>query len=305
MTAPARGRTGLLWAWFPSFIGSTDRFERLRSIVSAAGLAESGDRHIVRVANAAGRPCPHFLISAETQHLERKPPAVLLAHYDAAEGSPGANDNAAAVFMLLGLAQQLRREHIPDWLIIFTGGEELARGESVTNQGSYTLARCFARTSLASSRFFILDCMGRGDTVVISTTAGLLARGSTAGAAAMAHKTRALRERALAACARAGQDRVLLLPAPFSDDAGFLRAGLAAQTITVLPHAEAQTVLASSRRGTYGGRFDGARPPASNSTASSPETWRLINTPQDTSAALTPQNFVRMERVMEELVKAR
>jgi hypothetical protein len=95
-------------------------------------------------------------------------------------------------------------------------------------------------------------------------------------------------------------DRVLLVPTPFSDDAGFLRAGLAAQTITVLPGSEASS-LASLLR---------TKPELINALVSRdaqdarlllPATWRRLNGPGDTPGKLTPQHFKRVVNFAYEL----
>ena len=52
---------------------------------------------------------------------------VLCAHHDAVPGSPGANDNAAAVGMLLHLIPRLRPRIPRGWRVrlLFTAAEEL------------------------------------------------------------------------------------------------------------------------------------------------------------------------------------
>jgi hypothetical protein len=88
---------------------------------------------------------------------------------------------------------------------------------------------------------------------------------------------------------------VLLAPTPFSDDAGFLRAGLSAQTITALPSEEAAGLASLLRN----------KPEFINALISReaqkiegelllPETWRVFNSPADGPDRLTPKNFSRV-----------
>jgi hypothetical protein len=288
---------GFPWAYFPLFVGnSASRFETLRRVVADMGLAEPEDRHIVNIGD-----CRHFLISAEKQHVRRKSPVVLLSHYDAVPGSPGANDNGAAVFMLLALAAELRRNGAQDWLVILSDKEEVPEAGGISQQGAYLLASCLSRTALADSPFFILDSLGRGDTIVISTTADMMLRGMESRAARnRAHSMQTLRGRALRSAAKAGIDRTLLFPTPFSDDAGFLLAGLAAQTITALPHAEAQRALAATRRRTLSTRLNGEAtlPFLETAHTDRPYTWQLMNSSEDKISTLTPENFPRIIRFL-------
>jgi hypothetical protein len=89
---------------------------------------------------------------------------VLVAHYDRAADSPGANDNSAAVFLLIETALKLRQKKVTDWMIIFTDKVELTAGEGLTRQGSYALAAGLRQAGLGGGRFFIFDACGTGDT---------------------------------------------------------------------------------------------------------------------------------------------
>jgi hypothetical protein len=244
----------------------------------------------------------HFLVYPEQRPFPGlKPSLVLVAHYDRVAGSPGANDNSAAVFMLLETMMKTRERNVRDWFIIFTDKEELSHGEGIQDQGSYTLAKNLRETGLRQGRFYIFDACGSGDTLIISTMADHLMKNETGqGSLRARHDVKALRDRALECARNLAMDRVLLVPTPFSDDAGFLRAGLAAQTITVLPGPEASS-LASLLR---------AKPELTDALVSReahdarlllPATWRRLNGPDDTSGRLTPQHFKRVVKFACEL----
>jgi len=200
---------------------------------------------------------------------------IFTAHYDRTPQSPGANDNGAAVFQLIETAHRILKS--PNTgapvLFIFTDGEELSRGESLRHQGSYGLGLYLKKNRLGNSPVFSFDACGTGDTLIISTTAvELLKNENAAGAETARQKVRTLRRRALEAARQARLEKVLLLPTPFSEDAGFLLAGMAAQTITVLPQSE--TTLVHQRL--------------------IPETWKNLNGPSDSLQKLTPEHWKKL-----------
>jgi hypothetical protein len=239
----------------------------------------SGNRHLVVYPGGRSRV------------LDRVP-AALVAHYDRTPDSPGANDNGAAVFQLIETALKLREAGTGAWRIIFTDKEELHPGEGIRDQGSYTLARTLGKTGLGKSRFYIFDACGAGDTLIISTMADHLLRDEQGpGIAQTRLRVQRLRNHALETARNLNLERVLLSPTPFSDDAGFLRAGIAAQTITMLPAPEAaRTAALLRRRPDCIDALVNRDAPAYNPQLF-PETWRTLNSPRDTFRHLTPENF--------------
>ncbi|MDR2403822.1 MAG: Zn-dependent exopeptidase M28 [Spirochaetaceae bacterium] len=223
---------------------------------------------------------------------------VLVAHYDRAADSPGANDNSAAVFQLIEAALRLREEGQTQWLIIFTDKEELKTGEGIKNQGAYTLATILRESVLRRSRFFIFDACGSGDTLVISTmTDHLLHDEYGPGIPKTLHLARQLRSLAMETARELHIDRVLLAPTPFSDDAGFLRAGMAAQTITVLPAAEAAQLASLLRnKPDFIDALISREARNSRDELLLPETWRCLNGPGDGPRRLTPRNYKQVVR---------
>jgi hypothetical protein len=219
---------------------------------------------------------------------------ILVAHYDRVKGSPGANDNSAAVFELIKAALTLKRNDIGNWLVIFTDKEELSIGESLKEQGAYSLAKALKEVLIDKTHVFIFDCCGVGDTLIISTAVDhLLQNEESANFARSRHLVAQMRERALAAARNIRLERVLLTPTPFSDDAGFFRAGLAAQTVTVLPAPEASELVSLLR----------LKPELAVALVSEqdgiekdfiPKTWLCINGPDDRYETLTPRNFQKI-----------
>jgi hypothetical protein len=296
------------WGFFNDFIESTDRFAALDGILNQLALPFS----VVRMTGGK-KPAAHFFIAgarqggagadgtpAETRQPEGAKTGgrdsrqtVLVAHYDSVEDSPGANDNAAAVFMLLETALKLRAAAAANWLIILTDKEELDSGESLRLQGSFQLARFFREQTDAPRRFFIFDTCGTGNTLIISTTAGHLLKqeGGSGQLPAIRKNLEDLRKTAIETAKETMLD-FLLLPTPFSDDAGFLRAGLAAQLITVLPAAEASEFAYLAKKDPrYINALVNMNLKKNRDLSRFPETWRVVNTPHDHISRLTPEHF--------------
>ena len=232
-------------------------------------------------------------------------PYLLSAHYDRVDGSPGANDNSIAVFHLLSAAVILVKRGIDRWIVVFTDKEELKPGEGFEDQGSFTLAKKLKSWGLEKANIYNFDVCGSGGAFIFSTTTDAILKKSERPninnvKKALAH----LREHALITANLLRLDRVLLAPTPFSDDVGFLRAGLAAQTITMLPAEEAdqyETLLRGRPEFTDLLISGGVKEPAERRCL--PETWRSLNCASDTHLRLTPEHFEQVVRFAVELCR--
>jgi hypothetical protein len=279
--------------WFTEFIApGADRPEILRFLLKELGLPcqpvdIAGNRHLIlRAREGKGS----FTLDSSR--------VILISHYDRVEISPGANDNSAAVFQLIETAMNLRKEGLENWLIIFTDKEEIPAGRGIRDQGSYTLATALRDAGLGNSLVFSFDACGTGDTLIISTTAELLLKDEAGGASAKKrHQILELRTLALETARTIPAQQTLLLPTPFSDDGGFLRAGIPAQTITVLPPEEASRLAAHLRRKPRFARALIDREAlAYQDTKYIPETWRRLNGPGDVPLFLTPAHYRYVQR---------
>jgi len=202
---------------------------------------------------------------------------VLVAHYDCVTGSPGANDNGAAVLQLIMAAKMLLKAQIPNWYILFTDKEERTQGSTLDSQGSYFIAHGFKTIGFDKAHCYIFDACGRGNTLIFSTALEELAKGPLSEALVdRIMQTRKLRMYGLEVARSIPIRKVQLLPTPFSDDLGFLYAGLTAQTITLLPEDEAQVLLQHRQN-------HGPLPAV--------PTWRLMNSPHDRRETLTTEGF--------------
>ena len=287
------------WKRFRDFLNpQADRFSILEKLFEETEL----DFRIVTIAGNR-----HFFIMApkpEADYMRRRQ-TILVAHYDRYPESPGANDNSAAVFIMIETAVKLLEEKIGNWLIILTDKEELKTGEGILNQGAYSLAAGMRETGLENSRIYNFDACGTGDTLIISTTAEYLLKNENFGGR---EKVRAsikeLRDMALEKARDLHMEKVLLIPTPFSDDAGFLRAGIAAQTITMLPSDECTQLVSVLRRiPEFAGTLVYQELRKTENQRLIPETWRVFNSPSDSHLRLTPQNFRIVQRFAQSLCK--
>ncbi|MCL2266499.1 MAG: M28 family metallopeptidase [Treponema sp.] len=230
-------------------------------------------------------------------------PYLLCAHYDRVEGSPGANDNSAAVFHLLNAAENLIARRAKNWLIVFTDKEEIKAGETLEDQGSFSLAKKIKSWGLEKARIYNFDCCGAGEVFIISTiTDRILKDSGRPNIEKIRRDVKHLRDHALATADSLRFDKVLLAPTPFSDDVGFLRAGLASQTITILPAQEAEKYEALLRRQPdFADLIISGRIKMPEEKRNLPETWKNINNAGDTPSRLTPQHFSRIVGFMAEL----
>lgn len=228
----------------------------------------------------------------------------LIAHYDRDEGpppSPGANDNSAACFLLVELAEKLLTRENHNIMILFTGGEEAGK-QGVARQGAFALGTGLRRLNQTAGRVFVLDACGRGDTLILSAVA------PPGGSVLHRRKIRAfykdleeLRAEAAVLAQKSCPGRWLSLPTPYSDNAGLLAAGIPAQLITVLPREEAETLLRTAG-GIPGEQFRRlllAFRDTGNGAV--PQTWRMMHTAQDTADTLTPEAFTLMRSFLDAL----
>lgn len=260
----------------------------------------------------------------------------LIAHYDRAAGTQGANDNSAACIQLLLFAQTLlHKRDAHNIRIIFTDGEEVG-ADGIKNQGAYRLGQGLRALSMQQDDIFVFDMCGSGDTLILSES-GICGR-DTRKTAALTVLHRRCRIYADAAC----RGRWLSLPTAYSDNAGLISAGLTAQVITVLPRAEAELLMRymphsagtplsgnvhSDRSGIKTAISDGSDvgsqnkgkssanesaaqalqrciitnahvPPDSPLAAVIPQTWQRMHTPQDRLETLTPQAFILVDKML-------
>ena len=230
--------------------------------------------------------------SAYNSRLKMK---TLIAHYDRAAGTQGANDNSAACIQLLLFAQMLlQKQDAHNIRIIFTDGEE-AGIEGIKSQGAYRLGQGLRALSMQQDDIFVFDMCGSGDTLILSES-GIYGRDTrkTAGLTALHRRCRIYAD---AAC----RGRWLSLPTAYSDNAGLISAGLTAQVITILPKKEAELLMRSLPRSQALQRYiitNAHVPHGSPFAAVIPQTWQRMHTPHDSIETLTPQAFILVDKML-------
>lgn len=199
----------------------------------------------------------------------------VIAHYDRFPGSPGANDNSAAVFCLMEWARSMiecpvheRSRRIEGSFhnirLIFTDGEELGAAGGVSQQGAFPLAQVFRRLGITNDDIYVFDCMGRGDVPILTQT--ILPHKAPS---KFVKQFAALEQRAATLLQASANGRWFTLPCNYSDNASFIANGIPAVAITMLPSQE----VTDATQGIV------------------PKTWQLLHTQQDNLDSLTPQSF--------------
>jgi len=293
---------------FSYFIASkVDRYKTLLTTIEKLGfnsfvISIGDNRHIFLLPPDKKLP----RLKGDLFPFAGESPYVFVAHYDRVAGSPGANDNSIAVFHLLSIANTFIKRGINQWIIIFTDKEELKPGESFEKQGSFALGQKLKSWGLEKAKIFNFDSCGTGDTFIISTITDLILGNNSdnPNITKLKGNISQLRNHVLETALQLRLDKVLLAPIPVCDDIGFLRAGLASQTITMLPNTEAVQYEEILRK-----YPEFSKLLISGEIKSSPErrhlpvTWRNLNTPADTPDRLTPQYFEQILNFIMELVR--
>lgn len=237
----------------------------------------------------------------------------LIAHYDRALNTPGANDNSAACAMLMFFIERLllKSRHYSAFRahnirIIFTDGEEAAKDSGIIGQGAYALGEGLRKLSLTDDDIYVFDACGRGDTLIVSTS-GLDQRMPEA----IAKKLHNLHTRTADLACEASPNAWLKLYTPFSDNAGLLAQGLVSQVITVLPSQEARTLLLAPAKikgaGTLNEALIGSKKKDSFKVWEqyTPETWKRMHTEKDTLESLNQEAFALIGHFLDLLANKR
>lgn len=284
-----------------AFIQTKDRFEFLRNWLTRCGITGRkielhGHRHLLVRFNQHNYS-PYEKIK------------VFVAHYDRVPGTPGANDNSAAVFQLLCHAGRMSQAPTHNNLqILFTDGEELLEGTHPNKQGSYLLSMLLREQGVKNCRFYVFDMCGIGDTVTIGGAGSLLLQQARRDGLIPANFYNfAIGElQQTAAQIREFQGRPAdWIYSSFSDDLGLLLGGYPAACISVLPTDEAalahqnwqeviknEGAMMSLKKGYLNPNFQKVI------HAMLPETWKTWHSPADRIELLEKRAFVLMENFL-------
>lgn len=225
----------------------------------------------------------------------------VIAHYDRAENSPGANDNSAADFCLMDWAARLQqRADFHNVRLLFTDGEELG-ANGIADQGAFSLASLFKRLGITNDDVYVFDCMGRGTIPVLGKTPEMFKAPF-----GFRKKIFSLEERTEDLLRKTGTGRWLTLPLPYSDNAGFIACGIPAVVMSMLPEDDADKYVAALIREKTLERFIMNHEVHGDKDAARlkemiPETWRLFHTPYDNEQTLTPESFAVTAGILDAL----
>lgn len=231
----------------------------------------------------------------------------LVAHYDRVKGSAGANDNSSGVFALLDAARRLSEfDSVHNVRLIFTDGEEDGRF-GVCSQGAFSLAKRLKELNSIEGEVFVFDCVGRGDIPVICE----LEIPGNADRVFFRQYEKFISNVQNLISKNSAFDNVIL-PASFSDNAGFIANGIPAVAITMLPKDEVLNYMSNLKR------ISGLRESVMNRhledvpekiapeyvlRESIPLTWRYLHTQYDNITTLTPVSFTIIARIIDEIIK--
>lgn len=256
---------------FSRFIApDCNRMEFIQKKLNAAGLdtavfALEGKNHI-------------YVKFPQSQYNPMFKIKTVIAHYDRFEGSPGANDNSAAVFCLMEWAVTLaRKPGFHNVRLIFTDGEELGEG-GVNEQGAFALAREFKKLGLTRDDVFVFDSMGRGDVPVICENDF-----SSKVPATLVNRILDLENAAEKILKEASGGKWFKLKTAYSDNASFIVNGIPAIAITMLPSSEVSFALKGEE----------------------PLTWKLFHTRNDNLASLDSAAFELFFKILNNLAAYR
>lgn len=231
----------------------------------------------------------------------------LVAHYDRVPGTAGANDNSSGVFALLEAAKKIAKlNSVHNVRLIFTDGEEDGR-RGVVFQGAYSLAKKLHELNSDDGDIFVFDCVGRGDIPVICEIElpPKVDRNFARKYFSLVNQTQSL-------VSKFSSMPNLVLPASFSDNAGFIANGIPAVAITMLPKDEVINYMSNLKR------IPGLKQsvmkrkledipdkiaPEYILRESIPLTWRYFHTEYDRSTTLTLGSFKIVEKIIDEIVR--
>ena len=280
---------------FQKYIDSDcDRLSFLKNYLSERGVSSSviplGEKKHLYVNFSSASYNPMFKIKT------------VICHYDRVAGSPGANDNSLANFVVADFAERLSKNplKVHNIRIFFTDGEELG-AEGVSSQGAFALAELFRKLGIVNDDVYVFDACGRGE-VAILARAGLDSKIK----GPFKKKFMDLYERTQNLLRKCMTNSWMTLPVPYSDNAGFLACGIPAVAITFLPKEEVSFYYSNLmtdenlEKAVMNCRIENDEKNATDLSIQRfkyiekmPKTWRLFHTEYDNFLSLTP-NSIKM-----------
>ena len=285
--------------FFQKYIApDSDRLSFLQNYLSARGVRSSvipleGKKHLyINFPSSAYNPI--FKIKT------------IISHYDRVAGSPGANDNSFANFVLADFAAELSNsKKIHNVRVFFTDGEELGEA-GVSSQGAFALADLFRRLGITNDDVYVFDACGRGE-VAILARAGLDSKIQ----GKFKKRFLDLYERTKNLLKIAMPNSWMTLPVPYSDNAGFLACGIPAVAITFLPKDEVsfyyknlmmdknlEKAVMNCEINLNSKNPDELSLQRFKYKEKMPMTWRMFHTEYDNFFSLTTESYTLMKKIL-------
>ena len=232
---------------------------------------------------------------SKKQYNPRYKIKTVIAHYDRAPFSYGANDNSVAVFCLMNWAVELSKSNVAHNVrLIFTDGEELGfNPEAKSFQGALGIAAIFKRLGITKDDVYTIDSCGRGEVLVISST------GKDSASKELANRFKVLYENTIQLAKKTCKESWITIPVPYGDNAGFMALGIPAVAITLLPKDEATSYMRELQK--HNKIFQNILNRDEEVSNILPETWKMMHTDQDSVENLTPESWLVMEKFLDSL----
>jgi hypothetical protein len=143
-----------------------DQQDQARDYIAAefkkAGYAPELLEYSAQLKSASGRTRPYYNVEARLLPANPAPGGawVLSAHYDTAPGTPGADDNASAVAILLEAARLLRKENPAREIRLVAFGTEEPPSFTTRDMGSFRYLRYLKERGVSLHGLLNLEMLG-------------------------------------------------------------------------------------------------------------------------------------------------
>ena len=239
----------------------------------------------------------HIIIRFDSaMYLRKYRIKTLTAHYDRVTGTPGANDNGAAVFQLLLFAERLSKRKKPHNIqIIFTDDEESPENGKIENLGAFRLGSVFREKKIDNLLFIVFDMCGRGDTVIYSNSGKRMLMEKKGKDNSVYTKIKDVEPFITSFLLSVNNGFYITASAPFSDDIGFILNGFPAFQFSLLPWEEAVKFKNNSEAGNL--KMD-----KEVFKSIMPVSWKPQHTANDTVETLEESAFTIISEILDGLV---
>lgn len=232
----------------------------------------------------------------------------IIAHYDRVPNTIGANDNSAAVFILLHYIKNIMCKNLNsscNLRIIFTDGEEAKENILDKNvpikMGSYPLVKLLEKVGIISEDIFVFDCMGRGTIPILQKVT--LPNGVDS---KFSSKFNLLYQKTQDILKKATDRNYKILPTGYSDNASFFACKIPCVNITMLPEVESNNYSdALNKNPDLAQYVTNKKDFLSNNNPLKkqlPKTWQIMHTMDDNIQNLTYESIAIFIKILNTII---